>query len=128
MRALLYAAIVASPSLTDVIPADRWIAGGSVDELPDRPFAVIRITDAPPSVSKSTQPRVGIWVHDNRGSYSRIDAVLGSLRTVLAAIVDVQDANNRISCIEWTGDSPDLIDTDYNTNVRTASFVVTGRK
>lgn len=128
MRALMYSVITGAPSLTNLIPAERWIGGGAVDEPPARPFAVIRITDSPLSISKAAKPTVQIWVHDNRGSYTKIDRILEALHAVLIAVEDLEDATSRIACIEWTGDSPDLVDTDYNTNVRYATFSLTGRK
>jgi len=127
MRSLLYAAIVNEPDLITAIPANRWIAGGAVDTAPARPFAVIRIVDGPPSISKAVQPRAQIWIHDNRGSYTRIDAILAILRQTLENAFPAEDSNSRIVCAEWTGDSPDLTDEGYNTNTRYSSFTLTGR-
>jgi hypothetical protein len=128
MRALLHAAIVAETDLTAIIPAGRWIAGGAVDAAPIRPFAVIRIVDAPVSVVKSSQYRVQIWIHDNRGSYARIDSVLPLLRETLENAFPAENATSRIVCAEWSGDSPDLTDEGYNTNARYSTFTLTGRK
>lgn len=128
MRTLLRATLVADVGLIAAIPDARWIQAGAVDNPPARPFAVIRITDAPPSGSKAPQPRVQIWVHDNRGSYTRIDSTLKLIRERLTTAFPLENATERIVCAEWTGDSPDLVDEGYNTNTRYCTFTLTGRK
>jgi hypothetical protein len=128
MRKLLRDTILADSGLMTAIPAARWIQAGAVDNPPARPFAVIRITDARPSVSRSSQPSVQIWVHDDRGSYSRIDSTLKLIREYFATVFPLENATERIVCAEWAGDSPDLVDEGYNTNTRYSSFTLTGRK
>lgn len=128
MRKLVYAALTSSAPLVAAIPEDRWIQGGSVDSPPARPFAIYRIVDVPPSVVGSGQPRLEVWIHDNRGSYTRIDSILELVRTVLYSAVPMENATHRIVDVEWTGDSPDLVDEGYNTNTRNARFTLTGRK
>jgi len=128
MRALVLQAIVANPTITALIPAGRWIQAGSLDEMPVRPFAVIRLVDGTQTVVYSEQPRFEIWVHDDRGSYIKIDQILRLVRETLVASVPLEDSNSRIVDIEWTGNGPDLVDEGYNTNARTARFTLTGRK
>lgn len=128
MRKLIHAALIASSPLTAVIPASRWIQGGAVDSPPLRPFAIYRITDVPPTVVGSAQPHLQVWIHDDRGSYVRIDEILELVRTALYGAVPMENATHRIVDVEWTGDSPDLVDEGYNTNTRNASFTLTGRK
>jgi hypothetical protein len=128
MRALVLQAITSEPALTALIPADRWIQAGSLDEMPARPFAVIRLIDGTQTIVYSEQPRFEIWVHDDRGSYIKIDQILRLVRETLIAAVPMEDANYRIVDVDWTGNGPDLIDEGYNTNVRTARFTLTGRK
>lgn len=128
MRKLIHAALTSSLPLIAVIPAIRWIEAGAMDNAIVRPFGVIRIVDEPPSVVWSSQPRMQIWVHDERGSYVRIDSILALIRTALEAAVPMENATHRIVCVDWTGDSPDLVDEGYNTNTRFSSFTFTGRK
>jgi hypothetical protein len=99
-----------------------------MDEKIPTPFAIYRIVDAPPTVVGSPQPRLEVWIHDNRGSYVRIDALIELVRTVLVAAVPMENSTHRIVDVEWTGDSPDLVDDGYNTNTRNARFTLTGRK
>jgi hypothetical protein len=128
MRRLVYQALINSSALTQVIPVQRWIQAGAMDLAIPRPFAVIRMTDGAPSISKSVQPSLQIWIHDDRGSYTRIDSTLELVKTALNAAVPLEDATHRIVDINWTGDSPDLVDEGYDTNTKYASFTLTGRK
>lgn len=128
MRQLIHEALTSSLPLIAEIPADRWIQSGALDEIPTCPFAVYRIADAPTSLIHSVQPRLEVWVHDVRGSYLRIDRILDLVKEALAAAVPMEDSTHRIVCVEWTGDSPDLVDEGNNTNTRNTQFTITGRK
>lgn len=128
MRKLVFQAITGDAAVTAVIPADRWVSAGALDAPEVRPFGVIRIVDATRSVVGSSQPRAEIWVHDERGSYIRIDSVLQLVRTALESAVPMENATHRIVDVEWAGDSPDLVDEGYNTNTRNSGFILTGRK
>lgn len=128
MRALLYQAITGHVELSSIIPASRWIQQGAVDNPPARPFAVVSFTDRPRSDVGSAQPRVTIWIHDDRGSYSKIDTVIQLLENILPDLPPLEDSSNRIADIRWEASSGDLTDDGYNTNVRNATFALTGRK
>ncbi len=128
MRDLLYQWIIANTELTTMIPADRWIQQGAVDNPPERPFAVLAFTDRPRTEVGSAQPRVTVYVHDNRGTYSYIDPVIHYLEVELPKIGQLENADSRIVDIRWEASSGDLTDDGYNTNVRTATFALTGRK
>jgi hypothetical protein len=128
MRKLIYQALTSSLPLVAEIPIVRWIQGGSMDAQIARPFAVYRIVDDIPTTVHSSQPRLQVWIHDNRGSYTRIDRILELVRTTLENAVPMENSTHRIVDVEWTGDSPDLVDEGYDTNTRNASFILTGRK
>jgi hypothetical protein len=125
MRALVHQWLTSHAALTALIPAERWIQQGALDNPPARPFAVVGFTDRPRSDVGSAQP---IWVHDDRGSYSRIDSVVELLEADLPNATPLEDSANRIVDIRWDGSSADLTDDGYSTNVRNVNFTLTGRK
>jgi hypothetical protein len=128
MRALLYQWLTTNAQLTAIIPADRWIQQGAMDDPPARPFAVVGFTDRPRTDVGSAQPRVAIWVHDDRGSYSTIDTVIELLEVLLPEATPLVSATHRIADIRWDASSADLTDDGYSTNTRNAQFILTGRK
>jgi hypothetical protein len=128
MRALVHQWLTSHAALTALIPAERWIQQGALDNPPARPFAVVGFTDRPRSDVGSAQPRLAIWVHDDRGSYSRIDSVVELLEADLPNATPLEDSANRIVDIRWDGSSADLTDDGYSTNVRNVNFTLTGRK
>lgn len=127
MRRLLYQVLTGNSELTNIIPAARWFQQGSIDDQADRPFAVFGFTSVLPTPSRAPQPQVQIWIHDKKGSYNRIDAVLGILRKYLESLPEVSDGESRIVDVIWASDSPDLVDDGFDTNVRYSSFILTGR-
>jgi hypothetical protein len=128
MRKLIYQALINSLPLTAVIPANRWIQAGSMDNQILKPFGIIRLTDTAPSISRSPQPGLQIWVHDNRGSYGQIDNTIELVKTALLDALPMENSTHRIVHIGWIGDSPDLVDEGFNTNTKFSSFTLTGRK
>jgi hypothetical protein len=127
MRNLVYKAITENPVLTGFIPVERWLASGGVDEThPPLPFGVIKFAGDEIGVSRHAVPRLEIWIHDERGSYMRIDQILEAVRE------ELDDHSFRwpegvIALLDWQSYSPDLIDDGYNTNTRMAAFFVVGR-
>lgn len=99
-----------------------------MDNPPPRPFAVVAFTDRPRSEVGSARPAATIWVHDDRGSYSIIDEIIHYLENVLPTVPPLEDEDHRIVDIRWEASSGDLTDDGYNTNVRTVTFSLTGRK
>lgn len=128
MRKLVYQALTSSLPLVAEIPIARWLQAGAADHQPVRPFAVIRIVDGPPSISKAVQPNLQIWVHDNRGSYTKIDAIIELIKAAFTAALPLEDSTSRLVDANWTGDGPDLVDDGFNTNTRFTNFTLTGRK
>lgn len=131
MRKLLYRALTEDETLLAEIPIDRWLSGGSVDTTPALPFAVIKFGggDVIPSPSRNPVSRVEIWIHDDKGSYTRIDRILGLVKTRLDGngFVWSNLPDEWITQAEWTSTSGDLVDGGYNTNTRLASYKLVGR-
>lgn len=128
MRALLHGWLTTQSYLTSIIPADRWIQQGAMDEPPARPFAVVGFSDRPRSTIGSPRPVVTIWIHDERGSYGKIDDVIALLESMLPVATPLENNDSRIVDIRWEGSSGDLTDDGYSTNTRNATFSLTGRK
>ena len=112
----------------------RWHAStgtdGDIDQtagLP-RPFGVFRCAGRYPGVGSVTQSTLEIWVHDDYGSYVRIDELLKEIKDVLRSAVPLHHAatDTWIYDLSWTNDSPDLYDETRRTNNRMASYNVVG--
>ena len=61
------------------IPDDRIKQLSSLDETPEKPFIVYRLSGNGTGVTRrsAVKPiRLEVWVHDTPGSYTRIDDVL----------------------------------------------------
>ena len=127
-RALVHGAITTNPAIAALIPPERWIQQGALDAPQVRPFGIIAYSDTPRSTLGSEQPRLVVWVHDDRGSYVLIDRVLDLVRLALESAIPLEDADSRIVDVEWTGKSAEFTDDQYDTNTRNTQFTLTGRK
>jgi hypothetical protein len=128
MRKTIYSLI---KDIDPAIPADRWHQLGSVDETPEKPFGVYRLSGTAPGVtrrSKSRVVRLEVWVHDTPGSYTRIDGVLNAVENVFDAVTHASAAEGEsISQIDFDARSPDLDDTGFRTICKMSSFTVIGK-
>lgn len=119
-------------ALTGYAPLDASLGDrvySDVPEQPTKPFAVIRLGLVTPEVhqhdgAESTQATV--WVHDDPGSYTRIDALLELIR--MAVITKGDMSGGGVFQAIWTGDSQDLADDLRKTFVKTTSYRLVGRR
>lgn len=123
-RTWLYARLDA-PELTAIVPRGSHFGAGSIDEnVEPRPFIVIKagaeLRGPFPGVSENFAT---IWVHDEPGSYTRIDDALKVIRAVLeGAVTDL----GGVAC-RWQGDSAELADEFFGTITRNTSYRLNGK-
>ena len=126
-RSWLYTRITTDVGVLALLPVGSVFAAGSMEGREDtRPFVVVRLGSNTAELNDADEPYVtnqeaAIWVHDEPGSYKRIDDTLAALRAALAGQV-----NEAIAAI-WQGDSPELSDPDQGTIVRYSSYRLYGR-
>lgn len=128
MRALLRGLLIANVKLIAEIPAERWIEGGSVVDTPPRPFAVIRFGGVFRGVPKSLvgTRRAEIWIHDEPGTYTKIDSIIAEIKRTIDGVGPIKDEHSSISEIAWVSDSTDLFDDGYKTITKSTGFDITG--
>lgn len=100
-----------------------------VEAEPEKPFAVVRMVQNTPEVHQvegAISTTTTIWVHDEPGSYVRIDNLLSLIRTAIKAKSDLSGVG--IFQAIWTGDGPDLADDYRKTILRTTSYRLVGRR
>lgn len=97
--------------------ANTFGAGSLGDNPPTiRPFVVIRLLPRRSTLKQGVAnlQQVEIWVHDNPGSYTRIDEMLDSLKLMTSDLV------------RWEGDSQDLSDQSWQTITKNSTFTFVG--
>lgn len=114
------------PEFVALVPMSSVYAAGSLTGSPaTKPFVVVRLDTLDVELNDADVPHVArqnltFMVHDEPGSYVRIDAILGVLRRWLPGSVP-----SAIACT-WLGDSGDLAEDTYGTIMKQAVFQVTG--
>jgi hypothetical protein len=133
MRKTVRDLIVATPALTAIIPAARWIAAGAVVDNPTTgPWAVLRWIAPVSSDSGRWLKQLRVDVHDKRGSYTRINQVLGSpdrgdgIYGLFAPLVNHIGVDGRITEMTYLGHGGDQEDDTYLTNYSFSSWQVIG--
>lgn len=126
---LMQEMLEADDDVIEIIPADRWFSGRALDKQIDvRPFAVVRLSGNFPGMSRINQTRAEIMIHDNEGSYKRIDTAIKAIKNVLDNAVQVKSATSDTWLIQatWESDSVDLFDDGYRTNMKSTTYTLTG--
>lgn len=130
MRSLFRTEIIEDAIIIQDIPAERWKSSGSLnnENAPARPFAVIRFGVDSPGVGDIRRTQVTVWIHDEPGSYGRIDRILERLKAILNGKEHVSDGqgNEMIHC-GWESNSGDLYDPGFKTISRNATFNLVGK-
>jgi hypothetical protein len=118
------------PTLTALVPGG-WHQQGSLDIAPERVFGTYRLRGSTQSVtSRSPSREVGleVWVHDDPGSYLRIDDILKELERILDGVVHVSAAaGESISQTKFESRSPDLNDDGLRTICKMTSYTLIGK-
>lgn len=128
MRKVVWSALANDAALNDLGITDETLFAESSLETPtDRPFAVTRWSVSTPGFGKAHTRDLTLWVHDEPGSYNRIDSVLLRAKEVLAEVVATnEEGGGWVSQIQWLGDSDDLSDDAQGTVTRNSVFRVVG--
>jgi hypothetical protein len=139
MKKLLSTKLKATPALQQLVAQRIYAAGslgkGNIPAKPKFPFVVFReVDDLALNVAKDTSPNVcqkvfQIYIHDERGSYSRINSIRDVLRDAVRELLDqVSDTGSR--CLEavWNGTSGETEDPTYDSDMRFATFTLKSSK
>lgn len=93
-----------------------------------RPMMILRWQNTDPGVGAVNRRVLQVWIHDEKGDYTRIDAALERVRTVLTNVAGANAgaANKWVTQINWNGDSDDLTDDEAGTFTRWGMYTLTG--
>lgn len=125
MRKALVELLQGNAPLLAALPASRWYAAGAVPDTPQRPFIVVRWL-APVPLATQYGEQLRLDVHDERGSYVRIDGILKLVQAVLVPVEQYVGSDGRITQCDYTGHSGDQEDPEKGTNMKWSSWQVIG--
>lgn len=125
MRRLVYSVLTGhAPLMTPLLGGlhgDRNLA-----TTPARPFAVTTYDGPYPGISRVKQMRLTLWIHDEVGDYTLIEDLHKIARAHLEAQENVLLNGVRLLEARWEAESSDLFDVDRRTNLKTATYLLTG--
>lgn len=119
-----------SADVTDDVPTEFIFGAGAIEKVPAHfPFIEIKVGSANRGPFPGAVERVStIWVHDEPGDYSLIDAVIENVKTALSGVQREAGTGEESGvCCRWIGDSQELADDGYHTITRNTSFQLNGK-
>lgn len=120
-RQLIYEALMGHEALQEIV-SQRVYASGSLNNVPARPFILIRMHQGYAYQGKMAEREVAqVWFHDEPGDYIRIDAMMAHAREAIDGIA----STGPLVCMEWIENSVDLKDDDMHTVCKNARYQAT---
>lgn len=103
-------------------------ASNSIDTPGEEFFLVIRWETPEVAFKNKGTDHCTVWAHDRQRDYGRIDQALERVKELLTSTVHrTGDDGWTMTCAEWRGDSPDLVDGGFNTLTRNSDFAIPAR-
>lgn len=134
MRATIYQLLTGTPSLTALVPKERWFQLGSVIDVPRKPFAILQwISPVAGDARGSFAHQLQVRIYDDRGTYTDIDRILGGphrsggVYPILASVTNLVGPDGRVGQCDYLGTSGDDVDIDYKANMKYSSWQIMGR-
>lgn len=127
MRTLIRQALVNNASLGAAGLTEESIVSGDADSIQQRPFINLKFGDDNPGLGPVSRRNLVVWVHDEPDDYTRIDLILGLVRSTLESLNGETTTGGHVMQIHWLTSSSDLSDTDRRTILRTATYQIVGR-
>lgn len=124
----VYERITTAPTLTAYIPAARWFERSAVTDRPVVPYAVLAWTGTVPNNGRYIET-LDVYVHDDRGSYQRINDILQEVRVILESTIQYIGLTGwRLAQADFTFRSGAMEDQSNNTNMKYCSWMIVGGK
>lgn len=128
MRQWFHEQLIGDEALMGLLPGGIHAARG-FDHVPvDKPFLVHRFSTNRPDIMDgnkavaSTQ-YVWVWVHDDPGSYTKVDDGLERAKAVLQGLTG--SPGSGVNTVRWVDSSDDLFDPDMGTVCRFDRYLIT---
>jgi len=132
-RAAVYSLLVGDTELSALgITASTIFASNAVDTVTASPFLVLRWEEQTARWGIANQrgkQLLTVWAHDRTGDYSRINAILKRVETILTLALHVPGTDGMtLTQCEWRGESSDLYDDGFKTITRNSAYDVVSRQ
>jgi hypothetical protein len=126
MRAFIRSLIVDDPTLQALNVTPAGVFMGDADTPQERPFVQLRWGGTTPGVGAVDRRSLVVWVHDNPGDYTRVDAVLTRIKALFKGVAAAPHSSGWISQLDWVNDSDDLTDDGHGTITRNTTHTLIG--
>lgn len=126
MRKVVYSLLANSVAFTDLVPADHIYERSSVPDAPVLPFCVLAWGGRTKVATGCYRTSLEIWVHDERGDYSRIDNALAVIENILLSNVHAVVDDSRMAQADAPNTSSDMYDDTYRSSARSAGYRLVG--
>lgn len=126
MRTLVYPALLGDATLMGMLPGGLTSDRSLLATPTVRPFGVLMHEGPSRGIGRVHRWTTVLWVHDEIGDYTRIDAALRRARVVMESLPGLVSAGFSVVDVRWQETSSDLYDDARETNVKNSTFLLVG--
>lgn len=129
LQATTYALLTEEPALVDLVPTERWFRRGGVVDVPQTPYVVLAWLGPLTTGRRNSAQLLDVYVHDEVGSYTRIEEILEAIKGVLLDAVHYRGwAGNAFPLVQadYLGKSGDGVDQGNGTSYQFSSWKILG--
>lgn len=126
IRRTIWERITTDASITALVPVERWYERGATKDTPPTPYAVLADLGTDPRGGGKFARLLGVYVHDDRGNFGRIDDVLTLVRARLESAEQYVGTDGRLVSAGFQSTSDDGFDDATSTNTKNSVFRVVG--
>lgn len=126
IRKTVWELLTTDAAITAVVPVERWYERSATQDTPQCPYAVLADLGTDPRAGGKFARLLGVYVHDERGNYGRIDTVLRLVRARLEAAEQYVGTDGRLVSAGFQSTSDDGFDDATATNTKNSVFRVVG--
>lgn len=126
IRQTVYTLLTTDPTLASQVPVGRWFERGSVVDTPPKPYVVLAHLGTDPRAGGRFAQLLGVYVHDDRGDFNNIDAILRAVRVRLEGAEQYAGPDGRLVSAVHQSTSDDLFDDGTATNTKNSVYRYVG--
>lgn len=129
LQATTFQLLAAQPALVDAVPTERWFRRGGQIDRSQVPYVVLAWLGPLTTSGRNSPQLLDVYVHDELGSYTRIQDILGIIKPVLENTTHYRGTSGTgfpFVCADYLGKSGDEVDQGNGTAFQFSSWKILG--
>lgn len=129
LRVTTFQLLTTTPALVALVPLNRWFPRGAQIDKSQTPYVVMAWVGTLTTGGRNSPELLDVYVHDQVGSYTRIDKILALVKPALEGAAHYRGSDGEgfpLVQADYLGRSADSVDQGNGTLFRFCSWKILG--